>query len=232
MSKGVNLDGNNIRCILEKKGCTCLYHVNSVPTSLTFLEHGCLLSRGNVEANNLIQTPQKSDEIDKKFGLWNDIFFDSVDIHNRRKNINFYGPVMFVLSLNILSDYRNNIFITKSNPVNWNNNFSTDEMYYTDIIEFEQNYRLGDFRSMFIAKNIDIINFDKYLLEIIIDVSGLTYRGVDISCYSMKELILTASKYCPGIESLISYRVCNNRCNCKISYAKMYKKKILNLFNI
>ena len=226
------MDGKKIRNVLEGKGCKYLYHVNTVRTSLTFLEHGGLLSRGNVEANNLIQTPQNSDEIDKRFGLWNDIFFDSVDIHNRKKDMNFYGPVMFVLNLKILEDYQNNISVTKSNPIHWNIDLKYDDMYYYNEIDFESGYKLGDFRTMFIVKNSDIINFEKYLVKIIVDISGLIYRGFDISNSSMNELVSTASRYCPGIKNLFEYRNCGDCCNCKVSYAKMYKKKIFQFFNV
>lgn len=226
-----NLDGKIIRNVLERKGCDSLYHVNTVSTSLTFIKHGGLLSRGYIEANELVQTPQKSDEIDKKFGIWNDIFFDSVDIHKRKKDINFYGPVMFALSLEILDDYSDRIRVTKSNPVHWNLFSTNDDRYYINEINFEQDYNLGDFNSMFIINNIDIIPFKRYLTRIIIDNSGLIYRGFDVSFYSMNELLSTASKYCIGIENLIEYRCCGNSCNCNVSYAKMYKKKIFQFFN-
>lgn len=226
------MDGKYIRSVLEKNGCRNLYHTNTVRTSLTYLEQGGLLSRGKVEARNLIQTYQKSDNLDKQYGLWNDIFFDSVDIHNRISNINFYGPVMFVLKLDVLNDYHEDIFVTKSNPVHWTIDSPENEKFYLNNNDFEQCYRLGDFRSMFIAKNINMINFDRYLEKIIIDVSGLICNGTDVSNYSMSQLLSTASIYFPKIKNLIFYRMCAPQCNCKITYAKMYRKKVMHFFNI
>lgn len=63
-----------IKQILISKQINYLYHSNTVETSITFLRHGGLLSRGAVEKNGLNQTPQRSDEIDKQLGIYNDIF--------------------------------------------------------------------------------------------------------------------------------------------------------------
>ncbi len=81
-----------------------LHHANTVTTSCTFLENGALLSRGYVQKYGLEQTPQGSDDIDKKYGIWDAVFLDQVDIHfrgGRRKGPNQYGPVLFVLDLDV-----------------------------------------------------------------------------------------------------------------------------------
>lgn len=62
-----------LQALLEK-GVEEIYHANSVLTSCEFLRHGALLSRGSIEALKLRQTPQKSDLIDKRYHIWNDIF--------------------------------------------------------------------------------------------------------------------------------------------------------------
>ncbi len=79
--------------ILRSKGVRSLHHVNTVRTACTFLRHARLLARGVVEDKGLLQTPQQTDEIDKKFGVWWDIFLDGVDIHNRVSGLCYYGPV-------------------------------------------------------------------------------------------------------------------------------------------
>lgn len=82
-----------VKKVLIHKGVTELFHVNSVITSLTFINNGGLLSRETVEKYNLPQTDQQSDDIDKKFNIYNDIFFDSVDIYERAKDVNNYGVI-------------------------------------------------------------------------------------------------------------------------------------------
>ncbi|MCR5637474.1 MAG: hypothetical protein K6F97_01305, partial [Lachnospiraceae bacterium] len=76
--------------------CDRLFHANSVKTSINFIRRMALFSRKFGEERNL-QTVQNSDVIDKEFGVWNDIFFDNVDIpYKSGNNVSAYGPVMFV----------------------------------------------------------------------------------------------------------------------------------------
>src|SRR4051812_37172943 len=87
-----------IHGVLVGIGATHLHHANTVETSCTFLEHNGLLSRGYVESNGLSQTAQDSDDIDKKYGIWDKVFLDHVDIHHRGGRVrgaNYYGPVLF-----------------------------------------------------------------------------------------------------------------------------------------
>ena len=52
-----------VKKVLIHKGVTELFHVNSVITSLTFIDNGGLLSRETVEEYNLPQTDQQSDDV-------------------------------------------------------------------------------------------------------------------------------------------------------------------------
>lgn len=80
---------------LSEKGVTELHHANSVATACQFIRAGSLLSRGSVERLGVAQTPQASDEADRRYSIWFDVFLDSVDIHKRASRANVYGPVMF-----------------------------------------------------------------------------------------------------------------------------------------
>ena len=62
--------------ILRSKGINQLFHANTVATSITFLNEAHLLSRKYVEDNKLFQTAQYSDEKDKAFDIYDDIFVD------------------------------------------------------------------------------------------------------------------------------------------------------------
>jgi hypothetical protein len=105
---------------LRDVGVTSLYHANSVVTATQFLRHNALLSRGTVERNGWIQTPQQSDSQDKRYGIWFDVFMDSVDIHNRARRANAYGPVLFEFDLEIIQrTYTGRIWVTKLNPTKW-----------------------------------------------------------------------------------------------------------------
>ena len=106
--------------ILKSKGVDFLYHANSVQTSCTFLKNGSLLSRGVVQRRGFRQTEQPSDVIDQKYGVWLDIFTDSVDIHQRANRRNTYGPVLFKINIDILKTLNlPPLWITKKNPTKW-----------------------------------------------------------------------------------------------------------------
>lgn len=144
MSK-FDLDPKALHDILKKKGIDKLYHANTVATSRLYLQHENLLSRQYVETENLYQTPQYTDDKDKKLGIYDDIFLDMVDIHDYLRTPNFYGPFLFVFSIDILlSGLVKTITITKTNPSNWNIGGNEEDCYYSDIDDFEKDYMVGD----------------------------------------------------------------------------------------
>ena len=51
-----------------------LYHANSVPTALDYISRGYIYSRQKGDEFNK-QTAQRSDELDKALGIYNDIFY-------------------------------------------------------------------------------------------------------------------------------------------------------------
>ena len=90
--------------ILKDKGVEHIHHANSVITTCQFLRNGALISRGSIDRYGMFQTAQKSDQLDKNYGIWFDIFTDSVDIHDRAKRANVYGPVLLELDLALIKD--------------------------------------------------------------------------------------------------------------------------------
>lgn len=77
----MRLDNRELHDLLIEKGVTHFYHANTLATSITFIENGGLLSRGDVETNGFFQTPQTSDADDVMFDVWHDVFIDIVDLH-------------------------------------------------------------------------------------------------------------------------------------------------------
>lgn len=95
----MDLPAKTVWDALSATGVEKLYHANSVVTSCQFIKQKALLARGAVERLKLSQTDQYSDDEDKRYSLWFDVFTDSVDIHSRASRLNKYGPVLFVLDL-------------------------------------------------------------------------------------------------------------------------------------
>ena len=141
-----------------------------------------MYSRQAVEDKGLFQTPQVSDETDKFFGVYNDIFFDSCDIHARASKVNSYGPVLFVYHVDLLSNYLAHVAITKSNPLYWKAATTENEKYFQNIEEIMQDFNYGTFAQHITIRNIGYIGFS-FLSKIIFDsyeVEKLNQRQYNI----------------------------------------------------
>lgn len=229
----MKLPTKKIYKILEAEGMTHLYHANTLITSCHFLRHGSLLSREKVEKLNLAQTEQLSDNIDKKFGIYNDIFLDSCDIHKRASQINNYGPVIFKINLDILKDESNgDIYITKENPINWNPLDENDLFWFQSIKEVEKGFNKFNFKQILVYRNCKgKLPLDGFLEEIIVDDPERNFAsGIDIVSYSMGALRLA---YALGPLEEIKFRIrkCNKSCNCKDSYEEFNKKMLTKFFS-
>ena len=154
-----SINGKTLYHILKEKNIDFLYHANTVSTSITFIEHRSLLSRHYIETNRLHQTEQKSDNEDKKFDVWDHVFFDGSDLHKKYKRANKYGPVLFRLKLELLtSPDLSSVHVTKSNPWYWTESTTLDEKFYKDVDEIETDYLTGkrlDSQIMFTIRKPD-----------------------------------------------------------------------------
>lgn len=213
---------------LQEQGIEYLYHANTVTTACTFIHNGGLLSRGAVEHFGLNQTPQMSDNDDRTYNVWNDIFLDNIDLHTRFSKPNYYGPVLFKLSLELLKDpYLPEIYVTKNNPIYWKNDMELADKYFQNIDEFKNVYRLGSFREMFTLKEtFNILPFENYLVEIILDFTNVSIeyndsRGVlnldDYASSALNNALHTSSYNYDHIKK--SFRKCSN-CSCQHKYLR------------
>ena len=219
--------GNEIKSYLLKKNITELFHANTVTTSLSFISEGGLLSRGEVEKRGLKQTSQLSDDDDKLYNIWNDVFFDSCYVHEVVKNANNYGPVCFVFSVDLLDDTSlPMIRITRSNPFNWKKSLTDniDDNYIDDISE----YRKGDIAmhlTFFDCKTV--IPFSPYLKKIILDDPQLEDNGI---FEKAKNSILEQLRI-NNIDCELQIRHCR-LCNCTKKYNSFKPKGIEYRFGI
>lgn len=206
---------------LLDKGVREIYHANSVLTSCEFLRHGALLSRGSIEALKLRQTPQKSDVIDKRYHIWNDIFFDSVDIHARASDANHYGPVMFVLSTEkLIGELSSGEFnVTKFNPTKWASK-APKNRWMRSLDEFEAHFDVNSFDQMIVLRHSDgHVPLKNALIRIVVDSApAIGEQRVDAFSYALGALRhsmhLGASKVAPIVK-----RECAERCGCQAHYA-------------
>lgn len=177
--------------ILKDKNVKNLYHANTVLTSLTFIQQRSLLSRGYVASHGLLQTNQASDEEDMRYKVWDDIFMDGMDIHKKYSTANDYGPVLFLIKLEVLlMPELSPLLVTKVNPWYWKRYPSWEERYFQEASEIKEKYLTGkmlDSNCMFTFRSPDkTIKLNKFLEEIIIDKPG--YKIILQSSGEEKEL--------------------------------------------
>jgi hypothetical protein len=224
--KPYDLKSAEITEILKAKGLLNLYHANTVLTSNTFMENGHLLSRQCVEEKGLRQTPQYTDGSDKKFGIYNSIFLDFVDIHARARKKNHYGPILFVFSVDLLQEFQI-VHITKRNPSKWSDADDDASRYYMSSEEFRIGYSKGDFDSMLILPEMERLTLLGTLHYVVFDNPGLNWNdsGKDICDDAIDALKIAAKKgglSGHGIE--IHKRACDFRfCRCRSEYAGSQK---------
>lgn len=218
----MELDAREILRVLRERGVERFHHANSVRTACSFLRKGKLLSRGTLDEQGLPQTEQQSDQSDKEYGLWYDIFLDTVDIHYRARQRNFYGPVLFELNLAILEqEWLAYVWVTKSNPSNWTPETPYDDRYYRSIEEFEANFQYGNFDKLFVLRGVGgVLRLQPFLHRIVVDHCE-TQIG-DVRAYDQAVGALRASAIAGGLGDIeIASHRCQDECRCAEQYQNM-----------
>lgn len=226
-----NLNALEVLKVLKEKGADYLHHANTVTTSHSFLSVGKLLSRDATVRSGLRQTSQKSDDKDKRYGIWNYLFLDTVDIHERTRNFNFYGPVLFVFNVDFLSKaHVGSIRVTKKNPSKWKDDDMDSDRYYISIEELNKDLQLGSFDSMLMIEGTNgEIPFDDSLERILLDDPNCTWSG-DSNVYEVASNYLESGKNTSGIAIPINKRGHFLSCKCVEQYKAMYDKSFTKLF--
>lgn len=214
------MTGEEVFRVLSARGVKELYHANSVKTSVSLLLLGGLASRGRVEKAGLPQTNQITDTKDRDFGIWNDVFLDTVDIHDRTSNRNHYGPVLFVLSAEILLNLppASRVLMTRSNPSKWNLSLSDEQRYFMTEEELEAGVDVGRFDHMLVIRTgAGIVPFQHHLKSIILDEPK--YEDRESIEFQAAVAALEDAGRKKGVETNIIRRECSP-CGCIASYSE------------
>lgn len=205
---------------LEDAGVNVLNHANSVVTACQFLRAKSLLSRGDIERRGLRQTKQSSDEGDKRNSVWFDVFTDSVDIHSRAKRANVYGPVLFELDAQIISEtYTGRVWVTKLNPTKWAGKTEV-ERWFQGKEDLAANFVRGQFDQMVVFRHCGgELPFRKYLTRIVLD--DPKKKGPDgVDLFSSAHGALTLAMSDSGLKVPIVRRDCVATCTCIREYTR------------
>lgn len=217
----MNLDPNDLKKVLRLNGVRSLHHSNTVATAVNYLRHGMLLSRGRVEQMGLPQTSQQSDAIDKRYGIWNSVFTDSVDIHQRGSKRNAYGPVLLTTSLDVLDNENvTALRVTKKNPTRWIEGEADSERWFMDRRELSTGFVKGRFDQMIVVDSADggakIVDS---LQSIQLDDPGIVHP-VNGSLYDLGFAALTKALAEGPISGVsVKKRTCRAECRCADEYS-------------
>ena len=226
----MHLPSSHVFETLRDKGVTELHHANSVATACQFIRRRSLLSRGSVERLGITQTPQISDDADKRYSIWFDVFLDSVDIHKRASRANIYGPVLFVLDIGIIDrNSTGKIWVTKLNPTKWAGQ-SESQRWFKDKTDLVNNFVKGCFDQMLVLRHCGgSLPFGSYLKNIILDDPyQKTKDKIDI--YSMSVGALRLAMGDANINVPIHRRKCTNGCVCRDDWSEN-NQRLLQMFN-
>lgn len=213
--------GQDVYEALTAKGITQLHHANTVITSCTFLALRGLASRRYVASHGLPQTAQSSDDLDQKFGIWDDVFVDTVDIHHRARQVNWYGPVLFVLDVNALNDLPrgSEVLITKKNPTKWIDGEAQDARYFTSVTELNASLQKGTFDQMVtIRTGSGMVPFPSGSASVVVDDPGRSLTS-GVAAFANAQSRLAAAAEQSQMKLVINRRVCCDSCKCQGTYA-------------
>lgn len=218
--------GLDVYGVLTGKGVSLLHHANSVTTSCTFLRLKGLASRGCVDERGLRQTGQYTDPLDKKFGIWNDVFTDGVDVHHRggrARGANLYGPVLFRLPIAVLLSLppSSQVMVTKKNPARWHDLEPDADRYFQSIadLDADDGYRYGDFgQHVVIRTPLGILPFGVTPVAVDLDDPQRDLPGGGAAYASAVARLLAAAKQ-GGVEITVTPHQCQAGCQCIVKYA-------------
>jgi len=228
----MELRANRVHEVLQSKGIEELHHANTVVNTSTYLREGKLLARGVADEQGLIQSGQQTDTDDVRYGLWYDIFLDTVDIHDRKGGRNYYGPVLFSFDVEVLAEeWLATLWVTRENPQNWTQDDDHEDRWFVSVEDVEQNFRPTDFGSSIVLRSIGgKLRVEDYLTRITVDVPDREMYGVGLHDYTIGAL--HASCATTDLFPDIYPRECPEGCNCKSEYGRMRDDTIEKFFGI
>lgn len=220
----MRLNNKQLYELLSEKNIFYLHHANTLSTSLTYIEQKGLMSRGAVEDKNLFQTILSSDERDKVFCVWYDIFLDSLDLHGHFPRQNHYGPILFTFSTQLILNTDYHIWVTKDNPIYWNERMTKEEKYFTSVEELRSKWDHYEIqKKMFTIKNVLSPVLFEHLDSVKVDDPDvkIVENGMeDVFLFEEAKKAINSKIYNdPFFDGKFSVHECSN-CYCRQNYLK------------
>jgi hypothetical protein len=206
--------------ILKDKGVTSIYHANSVMSACSFLQNRCLLSRGSMDKSGLLQTSQISAKTGRNYGIWDDVFTDSVDIHRLAGSANTQGPVLFELDVEIIRQtYTGKVWVTKSNPAEWETLTHHERRWFVSAVDLDHYFARDNADHMTVFRHCGgKLPIHNHLKKIVLDDPELKTQTDQIDCFSMAYGAIRLAMSDGGFDVPVEKRVCDAACGCRDDY--------------
>lgn len=217
----MKLNNLELHTFFKEKEISHLHHANTVATSISFIFSGGLLSRGDIERCSLHQTIQASDDKDKEFNVWDDIFLDTTDLHGYFPRQNIYGPILFKFNLSFLLQDNLDVWITKDNPMYWHSGLSDEDKYFQSVDELSKKW--DDFdrqkKMVTIRKPGGPVLFSA-LEDIVVDDPRVQIYGDTQVFTEMKNALSYAVEDIDILREKFKLRECGSSCYCRENYLR------------
>lgn len=229
----IAISPNELHAFLKSKGIKYLYCANSVKSSCTMLEQGELLSNHQLNYRKLPLTEPVNTESEKRAGVWNKISFYICDLHGYFTRQNKQGPVCFVVDIDFLLDiHEKDLYISKRNPINWKKHLKHNQIYYSSVAEFAEDFdsllpkRKAHKTIILVRDKKSTINLKKYLVKIILDKPAHRH----LLFVKSQKALSSALEKSKLANIPLKIRNCNDFCFCETNYSEMTKEEIETLF--
>jgi hypothetical protein len=227
----MNLSKGELHALFVEKQVNWLYHANTVGTTITFIEQNGLISRHFVEASNLRQTPQSSDEADRQFDVFDDVFLDTTDLHTYFHRQNFYGPVTFKLRVDLVLMDDIEVWVTKNNPIYWKEDMRPEQKYFQSVDELRNEWDHYDRqRKMVTIRKPGRPLFFDLIEEIIVDDPRVQNKAENFAYFNAAvKGLRVAYTGNDSLRSRFRTRACEN-CYCRANYSQLSTVELNRLF--
>lgn len=222
-----------LHSLLKSKGVKYLYCANSVKNSCSILKCGELISKHQLNYKKLPMTEPVNSDLEKSASVWNKTLFFICDLHGYFARQNKHGPVCFVMDIDFLLEiHEKDLYITKRNPINWKKHLKQNQICYSSVAEFAEEFdsllpeRRAHKNIILVRDKKSIIDLKKYLVKIILDKPAHRH----LLFLKAQEALKSALEKSELTNVPLKIRNCKDFCFCETNYGEMTIEEIEALF--
>ncbi len=219
---------------LKGKNIKYLYFATTVKNACSMINGGTLMSNRKLNFQKIPMSEPNNSDVEKNVCVWNKLHFYTCDLHGYFTRQNKTGPVCFVVNIDfLLQVHKNDLSISKRNPLIWKKGLTKSQIYYSSVDEFSENFdsfiekRSAHKNIILLRDKKSSVDLNKFLVEIIIDKPAQRHLLFTKAFKALKNALVNAKL----TDIPLKARECKNFCFCQDNYNAMSTKEIEKLFN-